>query len=94
MFGILAEMGRGSVPSRVRPTRRYRMPHLGTGYSEVYPVEDLIWDNTNKALLFREDILNIHQLDDDQLYDLLERLREQRTRRIQRYRHTDRHRVR
>ncbi len=34
------------------------------GYSEVYPVEDLIWDNTNKALLFRADILNLHRLDD------------------------------
>jgi ribosomal protein S12 methylthiotransferase accessory factor len=40
----------------------------------VYPVEDLIWDNTNKALLFRNDILNLHQLDDDALEDLLDRL--------------------
>ncbi len=27
---------------------------LVPGYSEIYPVEDLIWDNTNKALAFRE----------------------------------------
>lgn len=45
-------------------------------YSEVYLVEDLIWDNTNRALLFREDILNIHRLDNDQLSALLERLEE------------------
>jgi ribosomal protein S12 methylthiotransferase accessory factor len=44
------------------------------GYSEIYPVEDLVWDNTNKALLFREDILNLHELDDDQLEALLDRL--------------------
>ncbi len=44
------------------------------GYSEIYPVEDLVWDNTNKSLLFREDILNLHRLDDDQLEALLERL--------------------
>jgi ribosomal protein S12 methylthiotransferase accessory factor len=44
------------------------------GYSEVYPVEDLIWDNTNKALLFRADILNLHRLDDAALAALLERL--------------------
>jgi ribosomal protein S12 methylthiotransferase accessory factor len=44
------------------------------GYSEIYPVEDLVWDNTNKALLFREDILNLHRLDDDALSDLLDRL--------------------
>jgi ribosomal protein S12 methylthiotransferase accessory factor len=44
------------------------------GYSEIYPVEDLVWDNTNKSLLFREDILNLHRLDDDALAGLLERL--------------------
>jgi ribosomal protein S12 methylthiotransferase accessory factor len=44
------------------------------GYSEVYPVEDLIWDNTNKALLFRKDILNLTNLDDAGLKALLERL--------------------
>jgi ribosomal protein S12 methylthiotransferase accessory factor len=37
-------------------------------------VEDLVWDNTNKALLFRSDILNLHLLDDDALESLLERL--------------------
>jgi ribosomal protein S12 methylthiotransferase accessory factor len=45
-------------------------------YSEVYPVEDLIWDNTNKALHYREDILNLHSLDDQSLTDLLARLEE------------------
>ena len=43
-------------------------------YSEVYPVEDLIWDNTNKALDYREDILNLHRLDEQQLEDLVMRL--------------------
>ncbi len=43
-------------------------------YSEVYPVEDLIWDNTNKALNYREDILNLHSLNDDALASLVERL--------------------
>jgi ribosomal protein S12 methylthiotransferase accessory factor len=47
---------------------------LVPGYSEVYPVEDLIWDNTNKALLFREDILNLHRLDEAHLTALLERI--------------------
>ena len=43
-------------------------------YSEVYLVEDLIWDNTNKALDYREDILNIHSLSDNALKRLVERL--------------------
>ncbi|MDP5053578.1 MAG: OsmC domain/YcaO domain-containing protein [Congregibacter sp.] len=45
-------------------------------YSEVYPIEDLIWDNTNRALDYREDILNLHSLNDDQLNALVERLEE------------------
>ena len=49
---------------------------LVPGYSEIYPVEDLIWDNTNKALSFRADILNLHHLDDAKLKALLERLEE------------------
>ncbi len=49
---------------------------LVPGYSEIYLVEDLIWDNTNKALDYREDILTIHQLNDQALTDLLERLEE------------------
>ena len=43
-------------------------------YSEIYPVEDLVWDNTNKALNYREDILNLHILDDDALESLVTRL--------------------
>ncbi|HSH56411.1 MAG TPA: OsmC domain/YcaO domain-containing protein, partial [Halomonas sp.] len=49
---------------------------LVPGFSEVYPVEDLVWDNTNMALDYREDILNLHRLSDGELADLLERLEE------------------
>ena len=47
---------------------------LVPGYSEIYPVEDLIWDNTNKALIFRSDILNLHSLSDLRLKSLLKSL--------------------
>ena len=43
-------------------------------YSEIYPADDLIWDNTNKALFFRADILTLHRLDDEELQGLVERL--------------------
>lgn len=49
---------------------------LVPGYSEIYPAEDLIWDNHNKAILFREDILNLHSLSDPQLNTLIENLEE------------------
>ena len=47
---------------------------LVPGYSEIYEAEDLVWGNTNKALVFRSDILNIHSLNDKALLCLLEKL--------------------
>ena len=74
LLAMLEEMGKevymavydqlGAVACRI----------LVPGYSEVYPVEDLVWDNTNKSLLFRADILNLHRLDDAALKRLLHRL--------------------
>ena len=46
---------------------------LVPGYSEIYDIQDLIWDNTNKALNFRSDILNIHKLSDKELKKLIKR---------------------
>lgn len=74
LFGILKEMGKEAYVAVYDQLGATACRILVPGYSEVYPVEDLIWDNTNKALLFRQDILNIHQLDEDALEDLLDRL--------------------
>lgn len=74
LFGLLQQMGKEA----------YIMVHTDLGapvcrilvpdYSEVYPVDDLIWDNTNIALQFRADVLNLHRLSNDELEDLVERL--------------------
>jgi ribosomal protein S12 methylthiotransferase accessory factor len=74
LFGILAEMGKEVYQAVYDQLGATACRILVPGYSEVYPVEDLIWDNTNKSLSFREDILNLHTLDDDALASLLERL--------------------
>ncbi len=74
LFGILAEMGKEAYVAVYDQLGATACRIFVPDYSEVYPVEDLVWDNTNKALLFREDILNLHQLDDDSLQALLERL--------------------
>ena len=47
---------------------------LVPGYSEIYLPEDLIWDNHNKSIAFRADILNLHSLDDKQLSKLVSKL--------------------
>lgn len=76
LFGILAEMGKEVYVAVYDQLGANACRILVPGYSEIYPVDDLIWDNTNKALAFREDILNLHRLDDAALEALLERLEE------------------
>jgi ribosomal protein S12 methylthiotransferase accessory factor len=67
LFGILEDMGKEVYVAVYDQLGATACRILVPGYSEVYPVEDLIWDNTNKALLFRKDILNLHRLDDTRL---------------------------
>ena len=74
LFGILKDMGKEVYTAVYDQLGATACRILVPGYSEVYPVDDLIWDNTNKALLFRADILNLHGLDDASLEALLERL--------------------
>ncbi|MFC6052197.1 protein involved in RimO-mediated beta-methylthiolation of ribosomal protein S12 YcaO [Acinetobacter sp. Ac_877] len=76
LFGILEELGKESYMAVYQHLGATACRILVPDYSEIYLVEDLVWDNTNKALLFREDILNIHRLDDEQLEALVERLEE------------------
>ena len=76
LFGILEGMGKEAYMAVYDDLGATACRILVPGYSEVYPVEDLIWDNTNKALFFREDILNLHSLDEDSLQALIERLEE------------------
>ncbi|MFG0587418.1 OsmC domain/YcaO domain-containing protein [Acinetobacter sp. YQ_14] len=76
LFGILEEMGKEVYMAVYEHLGATACRILVPDYSEIYLVEDLIWDNTNKALAFREDILNIHRLDNSQLEALVERLEE------------------
>ena len=82
LFGLLEAIGKEcyvaefDIPTNVldKSARPKACRILVPDYSEVYPIEDLIWDNTNKALDYREDILNIHSLSTGALIRLYERL--------------------
>jgi len=74
LFGILEDMGKEVYVATYDELGANACRILVPGYSEIYPVEDLIWDNTNKALLFRKDILNLHTLSDRELKSLLRNL--------------------
>lgn len=49
---------------------------LVPGMSEIYPVDDLVWNNNNEGALFRESILNLKNLTQDKLQAMLENLNE------------------
>ena len=74
LFGILEGMGKEVYMAVYEHLGATACRILVPGYSEIYPVDDLIWDNTNKALFFRADILNLHSLDEADLQALLDRL--------------------
>ncbi|MDG9924247.1 MULTISPECIES: OsmC domain/YcaO domain-containing protein [unclassified Pseudomonas] len=74
LFGILEDMGKEVYMAVYNDLGANACRILVPGYSEIYPVEDLIWDNTNKALIFRSDILNLHSLSDLRLKSLLKSL--------------------
>ncbi|MCP1626882.1 OsmC domain/YcaO domain-containing protein [Pseudomonas nitroreducens] len=74
LFGILEEQGKEVYMAVYEHLGATACRVLVPGYSEIYPVEDLIWDNTNKALAFRSDILNLHSLNIVRLKSLLKRL--------------------
>jgi len=74
LFGLLEDLGKEVYVAVFEHLGATACRMLVPNFSEVYPVDDLIWDNTNKALQFREDILNLHRLSDEQLSALVERL--------------------
>jgi len=74
LFGILKGMGKEAYMAVYEHIGATACRILVPDYSEIYPVDDLIWDNTNKALFFREDILNLHRLNEEELQSLVERL--------------------
>ena len=76
LFGILEDMGREVYIAEFTDLGASACRILVPDYSEVYPVDDLIWDNTNKALSYREDILNLHSLSTKALSKLVNRLEE------------------
>ena len=76
LFNILKDLGKEVYTAVYDDLGASVCRMLVPDYSEIYQIEDLIWDNTNRALDYRADILNLHSLNNDQLNALLERLEE------------------
>jgi len=50
---------------------------LVPGMSEIYPVDDLYWNNNNEGALLREKVLTLDRLSDDELSELYDFLNDQ-----------------
>ncbi|MBT9264137.1 OsmC domain/YcaO domain-containing protein [Pseudomonas sp. MG-9] len=74
LFGILESLGKEAYMAVYDDLGANACRILVPDYSEIYPVDDLIWDNTNKALQFRADILNLHSLSKVGLRNLVQGL--------------------
>ena len=74
LLNLLRSQGKEVYIAEYEYFRAHACRIIVPGFSEIYPIDDLIWDNTNRALSYRTDILNIHSLDDGQLGALLDRL--------------------
>lgn len=76
LMGILKEMEKEVYIADYQELGACATRIIVPNYSEIYLPEELIWDNHNRALNFREDILNLHQLDNKKLTNLVKRLEE------------------
>ena len=76
LMAILKEMGKDVYVAIYDDFGVTACRILVPDYSEIYPVDDLIWDNNNRSLIFRADILGLHGLNDENLERLLDRLEE------------------
>lgn len=76
LMGILKEMDKEVYIADFEELGAKATRILVPDYSEIYLPEELIWDNHNKSLDFREGILNLHSLDNKALKSLVKKLEE------------------
>ncbi len=76
LMSILEDMGKEVYIADYEELGAKACRILVPEYSEIYMPEDLVWDNNNKGMAFRENILNLHRLDNKELSELLNELEE------------------
>lgn len=73
---IIHELGFDIYISDYEHLNVYSCRIIVPGMSDIYPVDDLVWNNNNEGALFRKEILTLKQLDESQWQSILERLEE------------------
>ena len=73
---IIHDMGNDIYISDYEHLNVYACRIIVPGMSDIYPVDDLVWNNNNEGALFREEILSLKNLDEEKWQDILNRLEE------------------
>ncbi len=73
---IIHDMGHDIYISDYNHLGVYACRIIVPGMSDIYPVDDLEWSNNNEGVMFREDILSLHNLQREDWLSLLDRLEE------------------
>lgn len=74
LSNIIHDMGHDIYIADYQHLNVYTCRIIVPGMSDIYPVDDLYWNNSNEGALFREEILSLKNLDTPQWQNILERL--------------------
>ncbi len=76
LVNIIHDMGHDIYVSDYRHLDVYACRILVPGMSDIYPVDELVWNNNSDGALFREAFLSLKDLDAEQWIDIFEGLEE------------------
>lgn len=76
LTGIIHDLGFDIYIADYRHLDVYACRILIPGMSDIYPVDELVWENNNEGALFREALLSLKQGDRDSWQELLIALEE------------------
>lgn len=76
LSGIIHDMGHDIYIADYQHLNVYTCRIIVPGMSDIYPVDDLVWSNSNEGALFREEILSLKNLDKPQWQNIFDRLEE------------------
>ncbi len=71
---LVHDMGFDIYMAEFNHLKVYACRIIVPGMSDIYPVDDLLWNNKNEGALFREEILSLKNLDHSQWQSLFDRL--------------------
>lgn len=74
LVGILNDMGREMYLREYSYLGFYSCQMIVPGISEVYPIDDLIFNNKNNGKMIRDMVLNFDQYDPDDILEVIESL--------------------